>query len=175
MRNFAALLLALIYAACALAAEPISVDSRHQLFLDDHLIGSLKGVNRTVEQAQKHPDNPLVWPSESWEPKMATIYGSVIRDGEKYRMWYKSGMGVGYAESSDGIRWSKPALDLTIIDGAKTNILFRKESKTVSPKDFPYFYELFGVHRDERDPDPSRRYKMGFLDIDWKHTGPGGD
>src|SRR5687767_11831854 len=122
MMRWLSLIVMVLGASAALWAEPITVDSRHQLFLDDHLISSMKGVKRTVEQAAKHPNNPVVWPSEPWEPKMSTIYGSVIRDGEKYRMWYKSGMGVGYAESADGIRWNKPALDLTIIDGQKTNI-----------------------------------------------------
>src|SRR4051812_3323026 len=164
-----------LFCATVALADPIPLDSRHQLFLDDYLIASMKNVKRTVEEAQKHPKNPLIWPSEKWEEKLLTIYGSVIRDGEKYRMWYKSGMGVGYAESEDGIRWTKPALDLYLVDGQKTNILFHKKSKTEGPEGFPYYYELFGVHRDDRDPDPSRRYKMGFLDIDFKHTGPGGD
>ena len=167
-------LLVLLCASTALA-EPITLDSRHQLFLDDYLIASMNGVKRTVEQAQKHPKNPLIWPTESWEEKLATIYGSVIRDGDKYRAWYKSGMGVGYAESDDGIRWTKAALDLFLIDGQKTNLLFHKKAKTEGPEGFPYYYELFGVHRDDRDSDPSRRYKMGFLDIDFKHIGAGGD
>jgi hypothetical protein len=170
-----AALLALLCASAALAGEPITLDSRHQLFLDDYLIASMKNVKRTVEQAQKHPKNPLVWPGESWEDKMSTIYGSVIRDGDRFKVWYKSGMGVGYAESEDGIRWVKPALDLVIIDGQKTNLLWRKKGKTEPPDGFPYYYELFGVHRDDREADASRRYKMGFLDIDFKHTGPGGD
>jgi len=82
-------------------------------------------------------------------------------------------MGVAYAESEDGIAWTKPRLDRVVADGERTNILLRKKSKTEPPPEFPYFYELFGVHRDDRDPDPSRRFKMGFLDIDWKYEGPG--
>jgi hypothetical protein len=132
-------------------------------------------VKRTVETAQKFSGNPVLWPEETWEPEMATTYGSVIRDGDKFKMWYKSGMGVGYAESADGIRWNKLRLDLTPINGERSNILFTKKSKTEGPDDLPYFYELFGVHRDDRDPDPARRYKMGFLDIDWKYKGPDGD
>ncbi len=31
------------------------------------------------------------------------------------------------------------------------------------------------MHRDDREKDPARRYKMGFNDVDFKHTGPGGD
>src|SRR5205085_10763108 len=136
-------------ASAVLGSDPITLDSRHQLFLDDYLIASMKNVKRTVEQAQKHAKNPLIWPTESWEDKLSTIYGSVIRDGEKYRAWYKSGMGVGYAESDDGIRWTKPALDLVLIDGQKTNLLWRKSGKTEPPEGFPFYYELFGVHRDD--------------------------
>ena len=168
-----------ILVVASLAADPIVIDSKHQLFLDDHLIASMTNLKRGVHPPQKHAANPLLWPSEPWEPEMATVYGSVIRDdrydGAKFRMWYKSGMGVAYAESDDGLKWNKPALDLVRIDGVKTNILWRKKSKTEGPDAFPVFYELFGVHRDDRDPDPSRRYKMGFLCIDWKHQGPGGD
>lgn len=157
------------------ADAPIVLDSRKQLFLDDYLIASMTRVKRTVEQAKKFSGNPVLWPTESWEPPMATVYGSVIRDGTKFKMWYKSGMGVAYAESDDGIQWSKPRLDLTLVEGERSNVLFTKKSKTEGPEAFPYCYELFGVHRDDRDPDPSRRYKMGFLDIDWKYKGTDGD
>ena len=84
------------------ADAAITVDARHQLFLDDHLISSMTNVQRAVEQAQKFSGNPVLWPTKKWEPEMATAYGSVIRDGDKFKMWYKSGMGVAYAESSDG-------------------------------------------------------------------------
>src|SRR2546426_2710620 len=158
-----------------IAAAPIVIDARKQLFLDDYLIASMSRVRRVVEPAQKFAGNPVLWPTESWEPPFATIYGSVIRDGAKFKMWYKSGLGVGYAESDDGISWSKPRLDLTLLDGQPSNILFTKRSKTEGPAALPYCYELFGVHRDDREPDPARRYKMGFLDIDWKYSGPGAD
>ena len=50
----------------------------------------------------------------------ALIYGSVLYDGGRYRMWYqatpKGGRAypssfVGYAESDDGIEWHKPTLN----------------------------------------------------------------
>ncbi|MEK7676156.1 MAG: hypothetical protein AAB676_10035 [Verrucomicrobiota bacterium] len=57
-----------------LAADaPILVGARKQLFLDDYLIASMTRVQRTVEQAQKFPGNPVLWPSENWEPPMATV------------------------------------------------------------------------------------------------------
>ena len=57
-----------------LAADaPILFCARKQLFLDDYLIASMTRVQRTVEQAQKFPGNPVLWPSENWEPPMATV------------------------------------------------------------------------------------------------------
>ena len=154
-RLFGALLLLLIAPAAEMraAGTPIVIDSRRQLFLDDYLIASMTRVKRTVEQAQKFAGNPVLWPTQLWEPPMATLYGSVIRDGAEFKIWYKSGMGVGYADSEDGILWRLPRFDLTLIDGEGSNILFRKKSKTEGPEALPYFYELFGVHRDDSDPD----------------------
>jgi len=167
------LMLLFLRSALLTAAQlPIPITSEKQLFLDDYLVASMTRVQRQVQSARKFLGNPVLWPTEAWEPPMATIYGSVLRDEGKFKMWYKSGMGVGYAESDDGVSWRKPKLDLTIIDGQRSNILFRKKSKTEGPDGFPYLYELFGVHRDDRESDLSRRYKMGFLDIHWNYSGP---
>ena len=180
-RAFLAGSLALAAAPLLLADPPkdepqaIPLDSTKQLFLDDYLIASLKNVRRVIDPATKHPANPMIWPTEKWEDPMNTIYGSVLLDQGRYRMWYKSGMGCAYAQSDDGIRWSKPSLDFVEIEGQKTNLLWKKKSKKQPPGDFPYYYELFGVHRDNVEADPQRRYKMGFLDIDWEHKGEGGD
>jgi hypothetical protein len=155
--------------------SPVTVDSRKQLFLDDYLVASMKNVQRQIQPARKYDGNPVLWATEPWEEKLAVLYGSVIRDGSRYKTWYKSGGGIAYAESDDGITWVRPRLDLVVVDGEKTNVLFRKTSKKGGTEAFPYFYELFGVHKDDKDPDPAHRYKMGFLNIDWSHTGPGGD
>lgn len=168
-------LFALTVFAVTAGETPIVIDARKQLFLDNHLIASMTRVKRTVEQAKKFDGNPVLWPAESRERPMATVYGSVLRDGGKFRMWHKSGMGVGYAESDDGITWRRPRFDFVIEDGEQSNVLFTKKSKTEGPEAFPYLYELFGVHRDDSDPDTTRRYKMGFLDIDWKYKGKDGD
>jgi len=150
----------------------ITLDHQKQLFLDDYLIESSKNIKRTIHPANKFEGNPVLWPSESWEPKLAVLYGSVIQDEGKYKMWYKSGTGVGYAESSDGIKWFKPRLDLVKVDGQKTNLLFLKREEFKGPEAFPTFWEPFGVYKDEKDPDPQRRYKMGFLSIIRPYDGP---
>ena len=146
--------------------------SSKQLFLDDYLVASMTNVKRRVQPAEKYKGNPVIWKTEPWEDPFNVVYGSVIRDGDKYKVWYQSGYGVSYAESDDGITWVKPRLDLVIIDGQKTNILFRKKSETSGSDELPYFQELFGVSKDPREADPARRYKMGILSIDWNYTGP---
>lgn len=153
-------------------SQPIDVGPRKQLFLDDYLVASTTNIVRRIHPAEKSKSNPVIRQTEPWEDPFNILYGSVIRDGQKYKMWYKSGPGVSYADSDDGIHWVKPPLDLMPIGGAKTNILFRKTSELKGSDELPYYHELFGVHKDEREPDPARRYKMGYLSIDWEYKGP---
>jgi len=149
------------------------LSSKKQLFLDDHVIAAANNVRRVIHPARKHPSNPVLWDGH--------VYGSVIQDAGKYRMWYQCGRAVCYAESEDGIRWKKPALDVCRIEGRNTNVLLaRRETAQQAGRVacsepgplFPYFYELFGVHKDLRDNDPARRYKMGYLSDDRSYSGP---
>jgi len=151
----------------------VVLDSTKQLFLDDWLIESKSNVVRRIRPADKCPHNPVLWPEEPWEGKVAVVYGSVLRDGELWRMWYHGGAGVSYAESDDGIAWRKPDLDVVLVDGHRTNIIVQRDAKDGQPGALPWFYELFGVHRDERDA--ARPYKMGYLSIQRDYSGPGGD
>lgn len=177
-------IVALLTTACWLAASgadsAIPLSSKKQLFLDDYLISSASNVLRKIHPAQKFSGNPVVWSSEPWEGKFISLYGSVLEDEGKYRMWYTSGLGVSYAESQDGITWIKPRFDLVKHAGQQTNALLvnsravAKGSVELSSESYalPYFYEMFGVVKDLEETDPSRRYKLGFLNIDFDYTGP---
>ncbi|HOJ73818.1 MAG TPA: hypothetical protein PLQ89_09945 [Phycisphaerae bacterium] len=154
------------------ASEPIVVGEQKQLFLDDYLIESMEGVERRVQTASKHPRNPVLWKTEPWESDVNILYGSVLLDNGKFRMWYMAGEGVGYAESDDGITWRKPRFDLVLDNGRPTNRLFVKRDKFLGPEHLPTFWEVFGVFKDERETDPARRYKMGFLSIIRPYSGP---
>lgn len=155
----------------------IKIGNEEQLFPDDFLIKSSSNIIRKMHPAEKYPGNPVLWPSEKWENLTAVTYGSVILDDGKYKMWYKVGDGgeaggVGYAESVDGIKWEKPLFDKVLIGGHLTNMLFKKTGNFSGPEALPTFFEIFGVHKDESDPDPSHRYKMGFLSIIRPYSGP---
>src|SRR5262249_44947222 len=125
---------------------PIELGPQKQLFLDDYLVASATNVFRRIHPAEKSKSNPVIRQTEPWEDPFNILYGSVIRDGDCYKAWYKSGPGVSYAVSDDGIHWVKPPLDLVPINGAKTNILFRKISELKGSDELPYYHELFGVH-----------------------------
>lgn len=59
----------------------------------------------------KHPGNPILRGSASWESASVQSPAVVVQDGV-YRMWYTgtapiSYVGIGYATSGDGIQWTK--------------------------------------------------------------------
>ena len=165
------LFLALSTAAGA-AHETITVGPKKHLFLDDYIIASKENVTRTVHTAAKYDGNPVLWPEEAWEGACAIVYGSVLRDGDKYRMWYHNGVGVGYAESADGIAWTKPALGLFEIDGHATNVVIRRDAVEDDPNALPFFYELFGVHKNPSATAPDKPYVMGYLSLERGYDGP---
>ena len=78
-------------------------------------------LNFIQNQPVVHPD-PVVLPDTFADAKGLSIYGSVLRDGGKLRMWYLASPAdwdytgdmsvVAYAESEDGFHWTKPALGI---------------------------------------------------------------
>jgi hypothetical protein len=121
----------LLIATVGHAKEPIDVGSRRELFVDEHLIESLDNARRQLH----HPaarDIAIVHDAP-WEGA-GSGYHSVIRDGDLYRMYYRgSHLGVEkgklktgrqvycYAESADGVKFTKPTLQLHEYGGSKQN------------------------------------------------------
>ena len=96
------------------------------LFIDDAQITSSQGVGRRIHPARKYEGNPVLTSDCDWEGS-ETIVGTVRKEAERYRMWYQSyATAPGpngfdsfirslhlYAESDDGLAWSKPELGNT--------------------------------------------------------------
>lgn len=168
--SFISVLLGIVVAS---AAQDVQLDSRKRLFLDDTVVAEMENVSRTIHPAQKFAGNPVLTATEPWEGAVVIVYGSVLREDDgSFRMWYHCAQGVAYAESEDGVSWRKPALDVVQHEGNATNVVIDREAEDGAPGYLPYFYEVFGVFRDFRDPDPNRRYKMGFLSIQRDYDGP---
>ena len=105
------------------AAVPLLVGDRKQLFIDHRFIAASENVALNMNQAQKLG---IVIDSskEPWE-KGPGGYFRVIDDGGKFKMYYgafvETGHGLCYAESNDGLHWTKPALGLVEINGSTAN------------------------------------------------------
>ena len=117
-------------------SAPIDIGSDRQLFIDDLFFDSRDGVELRIHSPR--PENVAIDSDKPWESR-SVHYSSVLRDGDLFRMWYRSDFGseltdnewttLGcYAESSDGIHWEKPNLGLVEFEGSKdNNILFPTE------------------------------------------------
>src|SRR4051812_7717729 len=116
-------------------SEAGSAKGRTLLFVDDHDILYRSGTTRVLHPVKRHADKPLISQTKPWE--VAIGWTSVYCDPKtgKYQLWYQAYAGkragdkklecvVCYAESEDGINFTKPALDLfPFKDQAKTNIV----------------------------------------------------
>ena len=176
------------------------LDYGTELFVDDLLIDTKRGVKRTLHLSTKL-EKPVFTPERSWEQgganksKRLNLYGTVVFDEQmdKYRMWYMCRMGplhgytipglyvprpgrgqsatfmgcrqdkygrvfadndrgdlTCYAESEDGLTWTRPKLGIFAFDGSLDNNIV---------------WDLHGacVFRDEEASDPDQRYKaIGF-------------
>ncbi len=143
---------------------------------DDHSIPWRHNLKITLVQADKHPGNPVLrrGPEGAPDHGHAILYGTVIKDGDTFRMWYlgmfeskmKSGQAPGwwrpmcYAESKDGIHWTKPELGLVEFNGNKKNNICLIEG---SPLSMTKVNDFLSVLYDPNDPDPNKRYKVAYI------------
>ncbi len=112
----------------------INIGSRLELFVDDYMIDQLKGSAK-LRLHHPEPQDIAISLDAPWEGS-GSGYVSVFHDGERYRMYYKAAQYTvtpgnfktddhpyftGYAESYDGIHWTKPSLGLYEFDGSKAN------------------------------------------------------
>ncbi|MDB6169265.1 MAG: hypothetical protein JWM88_2129 [Verrucomicrobia bacterium] len=144
------------------------------LAIDDYLLPLRENVGGYLS-TPKYRAQPVVTGSKenplAPDQVASQFYGSVVHDGGKYRMWYyaialkEPGDAyrpdvkallqgpVCYAESDDGIAWTKPNLGQVSVRGSTSNNAIALPDALIE-----------GVHviKDESDPDPQRRFKMVY-------------
>lgn len=122
----------LVVSAKAEQPKPVDIGSRLELFVDDYLIDSMSGVSLRLQKPTPH--NVAIIFDEPWEGNMSG-YQTVFQDGDLYRMYYKAeqlDLSPGkltsthpfftcYAQSRDGIHWTKPQLGLHVFNNSKNN------------------------------------------------------
>lgn len=124
-------------------SSSIVIGDRRELLVDDFLVDQLSGEAR-LHLHQPVPREIVLRTDLPWEGN-ACGYPSVFRDGELYRMYYHAGHYrhggkpaeamadhpwlLCYAESRDGIHWTRPELGLFEFAGSKgNNIVLTPES-----------------------------------------------
>lgn len=139
------------------------VGGAKQLFIDDLFFESSKNISLKVHPAYKTGEKNLQR-EKPWESATLNWF-TVMQDQGKYRMWYEcydiEGWPTGddtsfcYAESRDGVVWTKPKLGLfTYQENTETNILFR----LIGPEGAHSRVHGTGVFKDPSAP-PEARYK----------------
>lgn len=105
---------------CLNAAEK-SVPRTFATFAAVGIVAKMDSLRRVQGEVIKHvSDEPLM--SKSWEPRIDNGYPNVIKEDDKWKLWYGTCAGlesrvcqrqvVNYAESDDGYTWVKPDLGI---------------------------------------------------------------
>lgn len=150
------------------AANPVSIADRRELFLDDFLIDRLSGEARRVFHRPTPREIALEF-DRPWEGNTCG-YVTVFRDGDRYRMYYRatqidivdgkpaqSHSFACYAESADGIHWTRPDLGLVAFKGSTDNNILRA---------IPHREDTFVVFRDPNpEASPEAAYKAVSMRI----------
>ncbi|WP_461785594.1 glycoside hydrolase family protein [Prosthecobacter sp.] len=137
-----------------------------RLFLDATVVEEQQGVQRVFHAVEKHPANPVMVKDKAWEGSGPYLYGTVMQDGGKLRMWYHhqtpQGCWNSYAESANGLVWTKPVLGLIEDKGSTQNNLFSTRSLNLSekpPHDRGQCHNPSVIYQPWH-PDPQRRYAL---------------
>jgi hypothetical protein len=160
----------------ALALLPIHGAEQTFFAFDDVSIPWRSNVKLTMVQADKYPANPVLTHGPEGAPDFghAIMYGSVLHIGGKFRMWYlgmiqttiEKGQAPGwwrpmcYAESDDGITWTKPELGLVDLNGSKKNNICLIQSE---PFSLSRVNDFLTVMHEPDELDPSKRYKCAYI------------
>ena len=142
--------------------EVVNISTGRQLFVDNFLIESTS-LKRVFYYPEYSSANPILQPDKDWEKmgNKGAAFAAPFSDGvwydevdSKYKMWYMAGGGTHaingagvtcYAESVDGINWTKPVL--SVVSG--TNIVDKGSERDASV-----------VWLDKQESNASKRFKM---------------
>ena len=136
--------------------DAISIDGGRQLFFDDHLVAE-STLERTWHLPTLHPASPLLRPETPLEmsgPQQGSarpFTDGLFYDPKDglYKMWYSADRGgFAYATSEDGIRWTRPSLDI------------EPGTNRVLPARDGYRRDNCTVWLDHNAADPAQRFKL---------------
>lgn len=109
--------------------SPVDIGTRLEPFIDEALVASMTGAALRLHEPVFR--EAVITFDKPWEGNTST-YVTVFRDGDLFRMYYRgsdydlkteafSDNVTCYAESRDGVRWTKPELGFVAWRGSKAN------------------------------------------------------
>lgn len=131
-----------------------------QLFVDDEIIKYSNNLQRKYYSPSRI--GIVLQPDKPWELNCLILYGSVVKDpfSGNLRMWYSSfsakrgtGRDVLYAESTDGIHWNKPDVEIFEFGNSRHNNI-------VIPASHPGHPDCVNVIYDPGERNKNKVYKM---------------
>lgn len=90
------------------------------------------GKMHAVQQTPRMHPEPVVVGDTQADLSGVSIYGTVLHDGGRYRMWYQAlpadyvsgdSFDIAYAESDDGVHWRKPKMTQTLVESQPSHLL----------------------------------------------------
>ena len=139
-------------------SEPvIDLGSHRELFIDRYLIDRL--TNARLELARLRDEGAVLAFDRPWEGAFCG-YGTVIQETGRFRLYYRGLPSDGkdggsdectcYAESKDGIHWTKPSLGLFEKNGSRDNNIILSNAAPVTHNFCPFRDARPGVSASER-------------------------
>jgi len=156
--------------------KPVAIGSRLELFTDELLLERLDGCSLKLHEP--HPANIALRFDAPWEGAFSG-YVTVLHDGERFRCYYRGNPIAGrdgsdtevtcYAESRDGIHFTKPMLGLFEVHGTRSNNVVLAGQAPFSHNFAPFLDSRPGVPTEERFKalaGTSERGLFGFVSAD---------
>ena len=117
-------------ASHAVAVAPRAIGTRPQLLLDSRVVSGMQNIRMTMHSPRRDR-RVLLTNDQPWEnhaSNLVAVYSSILYEKGKFRLWYdlgdrkeRSRRVVAYAESTDGVHFTKPLLGLINYGGSKQN------------------------------------------------------
>ncbi|HOV33934.1 MAG TPA: hypothetical protein PLX23_11300 [Candidatus Hydrogenedens sp.] len=149
--------LILSFISTGFSEEIHNIKNRREILVDDELIGYME--NASLKLCEPIPAEKVLYFDKPWEGKYSG-YITLIYDSGIYRMYYRGlptskhdGSEIEvtcYAESSDGIHFTKPSLGLFEVMGTKDNNVILAHNPPFSHNFAPFLDEKPDIPKEER-------------------------
>ena len=151
-------------------SEIINIGSRLELFVDDFLIEELNNMRFILQEPKD--EGAVLFFDNAWEGPFCG-YATVIKSPEKFQLYYRGLPKAGkdgssaettcYAESMDGISWSKPNLGIYKISGTKKNNVILADDAPFSHNFSPFLDTKAGIPKTELYKSITGTKKTGLI------------